>query len=144
MKREINARELRMGNLLYDKEYDIVEFICHDIEYPEHSGWFHIKRTDTQRGWSFISSEPIPLTEEWLIKLGFEKLSQQFWPTREVEQLNEFDECWGNGNLYVFKPVGFGYSTAVTGEIYDEPDLYVHSLQNLYFAITGEELKFDL
>ena len=66
--------------------------------------------------------EPITLTEEWILKLGFEKL------------------C--NFRFHINKPANYdgflfceGYSV-ITDRIH-----YVYQLQNLYFSLTGKELK---
>ena len=67
--------------------------------------------------------EPIPLTEEWLVKLGFEKL-----------------EGWDD--MYYFKIGDFQiYEYNVSGYEFDDFEIkHVHQLQNLYFALTNEEL----
>ncbi|WP_131828098.1 hypothetical protein [Elizabethkingia anophelis] len=68
---------------------------------------------------------PIHLTEEWLVKLGFEKS-------------DSLSNCTKTTNGYKFDFAG--------GEVLylDSVRLkhikYVHQLQNLYFALTGEEL----
>lgn len=74
---------------------------------------------------------PIPLTEEWLLKFGFVKLdtSDIFYILGYNMQL-KVSEClnmvaWHNLMLH------------------DVKIEYVHQLQNLYFALTGEELKID-
>ena len=72
-----------------------------------------------------IGFEPIPLTEEWLLKFGFE--------------VYKFDH---KENQYRFKDrlivirdnLFYDYGTGVIIK-------HVHQLQNLYFALTGEELK---
>ena len=65
--------------------------------------------------------EPIPLTEEWLLGFGFKR-------TDTVGFLS-------NRKMGLFKGRGrwrvLHHNTAVR---------YVHQLQNLYFALTGEEL----
>lgn len=72
---------------------------------------------------------PIPLTEEWLVKFGFKKVIDD---ARYNEWLVgklciEFDEkgCYFTGGECVY------YSCNIK---------YIHQLQNLYFALTGEEL----
>jgi hypothetical protein len=80
------------------------------------------------------SMNPLPLTEEWLLKFGFE----------------ETDPITFMGGLYsIKKPDGFyinketmSYCTFdYEGTIDDIIKIeYVHQLQNLYFAVTGEEL----
>lgn len=76
--------------------------------------------------------EPIPLTEEWLLKFGFEKNFNNFY-----EKLINKDEDDFIGKLtdyffayYIDKKDNYPL-------IYIK---YVHQLQNLYFALTGEEL----
>ena len=65
--------------------------------------------------------EPIPLTEEWLIKFGFKQ--------------------WGD--KYTFGLKGINIHHRQRGFVLRKsvPVIqYVHQLQNLYFALTGEEL----
>ena len=75
--------------------------------------------------------QPIPLTEEWLLKLG--------------AQLDEEDDS------FVFTDSGFYVSVNENSEalfFFKNEELcefnYVHQLQNLYFALTNEELKIEL
>jgi hypothetical protein len=73
--------------------------------------------------------QPIPLTEEWLLKLGF---------TDEEDYL-ELEIHESLSIIYV------GYLAlmldGVIIQINDVNSDKVHQLQNLYFALTGEELK---
>lgn len=66
--------------------------------------------------------EPIHLTEELLLRLGF-------------EHDEDYDELWTLKSFWIDKTDG--------GFIYDNHNLiqHVHQLQNIYFALTGEELK---
>ena len=85
---------------------------------------------ETQGGWNDI--EPIPLTEEWLIKFGFEwnEELRSFekkgfrWLAKSVE-MNASYQLWDNINRCM-----------LSNQMY----WHVHQLQNLYFALTGEEL----
>lgn len=72
--------------------------------------------------------EPIPITPEWLDKFGLEK---------------------DNDNEYAFNMEGYNWTIRIhdglIGLDYHEYHptqriKYVHQLQNLYFALTGEEL----
>lgn len=72
--------------------------------------------------------KPIPLTEQWLLDFGFEKPAHSF--IGDVFHLSEWDEHPNNwcvamnkNNAIIFKRLK-----------------HVHQLQNLYFALTGEEL----
>lgn len=90
--------------------------------------------------------QPIPLTEEWLLKFGFylyeEINNDHFFGGRMLRAKGDHDEfVVVHGNEYHFirdiSSSAFDGSTEYrTTEIH-----YVHQLQNLYFALTGEELK---
>jgi hypothetical protein len=111
----VSANELRLGVLVLNRHNEIHivnENTFQDFRYP---------RMDGNYGYSGI-----PLTEEWLLKFGFIK----------------------NNTCYVLK---FG-SNCITISLFKKPysylngtyisdrTQYVHQLQNLYFALTGEEL----
>ena len=70
-----------------------------------------------------IDFTPIPLTEEWLLKLGFYKYK------------GNNSDCFLNG---------FETACNMTMLFWKGNQIknikYVHQLQNLYFALTGEEL----
>lgn len=70
------------------------------------------------------TTTPIPLTEEWLIKFGFEG---------NIIAVND---------LWIEHDGDVGYYLADDHSIGVGMDYikYVHQLQNLYFALTGEEL----
>jgi hypothetical protein len=70
----------------------------------------------------------IPLTEEWLVKFGFEKSDgDYYWKVTD-----ELDFAFG---------VSFtGSSWRIRNVISKIGCVYVHQLQNLYFALTGAEL----
>jgi hypothetical protein len=68
--------------------------------------------------------KPIELTEEWLQKFGFELYdSVEF---RHFYRKNDFDLDEN------YQPIDFDCIEIK----------YVHQLQNLYFALTGQELEF--
>ena len=76
---------------------------------------------------------PIKLTEEWLLKLGVNELNDQdVFRVNYVayhEGTNTFKYCIG----YYYNEEGY------IENIYKEIE-YVHSLQNIHFAFTNEEL----
>jgi hypothetical protein len=80
--------------------------------------------------------EPIPLTEEWLLKFGFDSVKTWYEINDQFISLKpEYDGC-GGFDFFVFtidmdRPM---YVTFIE---------YVHQLQNLYFAITGQELNLN-
>lgn len=72
-----------------------------------------------ESGWNMDYIKPIPLTEEWLVKFGF--------------LIN--GSCCENNKIVLYKiinPTEFHLAGVKLQ--------YVHQLQNLYFALTGEEL----
>ena len=77
----------------------------------------------------FIS--PIELTEEWLLRMGFEKVKSYY------EEAETFDFYYGN--IYFDMA---NQSTKINGYycLSFVPE-YVHQLQNLFYCLTGEELQ---
>jgi hypothetical protein len=70
---------------------------------------------------------PIPLTEEWLLKFGFKRLNNAWnGPHR-----NDFS---------IWNPIG-NPEFILNDTVLNPRTEYVHQLQNLYFALTGEELE---
>lgn len=99
--------------------------------------------------------EPIPLTEEWLHKFEFTIVdhSGTHFFSKDIE-INNGD----HPDLYLFfhfKNAVLVYSGMTSGEIDDgykeegervhleNTIRYVHQLQSLYFALTGEELTIE-
>lgn len=75
------------------------------------------------------NAEGISLTEEWLIKFGFDKESTYLY--RRVT--NDFAFAFSVSRISVD-------SWACPAFAIRHPIKYVHQLQNLYFALTQEEL----
>jgi hypothetical protein len=79
---------------------------------------------------------PIPLTEEWLLKFGFEK---------DDTGVDMFDQDYYEWYQKEFPVIGVLCQSSDKEYIFDENTdtlrlKFVHELQNLYFALTGEEL----
>jgi hypothetical protein len=101
----MKSNELRLGNWILDVQDNQIQ----------------VRKTYFVFMASYEICKPIPLTEEWLLKLGFIKhVSQSIWYT-----LNKVDVWFFDGK----------YVNDIDVEI-----KYVHQLQNLYFALTNEEL----
>jgi hypothetical protein len=128
----IQANELRIGNLvLFKGEVDvIIEIGQAGNGFCENNGYFNF---DTG------TIAPIPLTPEWLERCGFEYLSFDFG-IANFFKLNDRFEL-----IVVREGVKCEYER---GSYYYEDEhcsiKYLHQLQNLYFALTGEELKIEL
>lgn len=76
------------------------------------------------------SYSAIPLTEEWLERLGFEFLHNGK-PRRW---------CHSETRWFDLSQFGSGYEMAYLNMPSTMPVQFVHQLQNLFFALTGEEL----
>jgi hypothetical protein len=109
----MDARELRIGNLVYA-----------DAELHE------IRPVDFRNAHLF---NPIEITDAWLIKLG----------ARNEDKHNDYF-LNHNNSYYINKnsTTGFFHLYEQGGEDYlvKENIEHIHQLQNLYFALTGEEL----
>ena len=124
----MTANELRIGNLvngvLTQEPYIIDAWALREMENGNYQNSYD---TETK------VFEPIPLTEEWLVKFGFKitkqtKEDNNIWTVYGEESKFELEEIIG---FFLYDNMCFGTQTK-----------YVHSLQNLYFALTGEELTF--
>lgn len=116
----MKASELRLPNLIIDRHKEVVEVrltrILHDY-YDEEYMNDHFS--------------PIPLTEEWLLKFGFRKIdAYNCYILNGLLRYNVDNNKW-----FIETPDGPFESYWV-----EVPLTYVHQLQNLYFALTGEEL----
>jgi len=109
----MNAKELRIGNYLYSKlTNQIFQVTAGDIANIENDA-------------SVV--EPVPLTEFWLLKFGFEIHGRRI-------SKNWF-YLWYDDKKIVFALVEMEGKTGAYLVM-----KYVHQVQNLYFALTGEEL----
>jgi hypothetical protein len=114
----IKANELRIGNLVKN---GLGEFII-------------IKNNINERntgGYILKTLEPVPLTEEWLIKFGFindEEIGYSWY----IE--------WEGCVILAYDLDDKGIRVSDTWEFGKRE--YVHQLQNLYFALTGCELQY--
>jgi len=143
----MKASELRIGNLIkgvyykHDDEDEETELetICKVVTLDVSGlGDYPIYVYSDEDIEHFSDFEPIPLTEEWLVKFGFDKVGIAL-TSIAIAPLNlpctfnlpntPFNFCQGKLIL-----------TTGTGDFCVNIE-YVHQLQNLYFALTGEELK---
>ncbi len=93
------------------------------------------------RGFADIDIDPNPLTKKWLLKLGFSQIRPRYGGTRRY-RLGAYyaDDTKVEHRLEYEYRVEFKESlnAPYTPLRYIQ---FVHELQNLYFALTGEELK---
>jgi hypothetical protein len=112
----ILASDLRIGNWVYfSNEYDLV------------SGVFENSVVIKYRSYSPVlinSIKEIEFTNEWLDRFGFEKRDNSNW--------------WHKGNFTYWQDQNTWYWRMEP--IHPDLTMYVHQIQNLYHALTGEEL----
>ena len=124
----MKANELRVGNHIQN---GIVVEIKHTVSRIK---YLYLGKEERYCFNDYADLIPIPLTEEWLVKSGFEKVDDSFF----LKGFEVWQTDCGNekGNEYV----GFFYPLRDRGMM-DLEIKFIHQLQNLYFALTGEELK---
>jgi hypothetical protein len=135
----MKASELRIGNLIYNSYTKDIFSV-----YPMFIVQFS-KTEDT-------NIKPIQLTEEWLLKFGFIKypdcrdtFQQVYYDSYQFEidrfTIISFSIQQGNKNLIKCN-FDRGYRSDDGKKNYYIK--HVHQLQNLYFALTNEELKLTI
>lgn len=127
--RGMKANELRIGNLVHcillgtSKVLELRNDGISICSPDNNLNAYFIPNKDLHR------LELIPLTEEWLLKMGGVKLLGDEWNYR-----------LSIGAIYIrFRVYKTVYSD-LEGIYLGQHIQYVHQLQNLYFALTGEEL----
>jgi hypothetical protein len=119
----MKANELRIGNIIQ----------CGGIEIEigkinENFISFNVSKNNELKIWNpYIPMnderlKSIPITEEWLWKFGFKILNSNWYVLGNFKLNNSFDVEWGTNWMGIRL-------------------IYVHQLQNLFLALTGEELK---
>ena len=120
----IEANELRIGNWVKDRYNNMI--CVHSIVDDGINFYYDLRRPKYTQGRIY----PIPLTEEILLKCGFDKAGIYY--------------CMG-GNKdigIVLKLNDSMYCPIITS--FGIPIKYLHQLQNLHFALVGKELEVKI
>lgn len=130
----MKATELRIGNLVFG-----IDDFNHGKKVIDTIAVITQYRWETIKGFNGI--EPIPLTEEWLIKFGAKKvkgIGDKYWYSIIL-----FDEVENWNKPFIYYSPDNDYAELLDSEHEERITVikYVHQLQNLYFALTGEELE---
>jgi hypothetical protein len=118
----MKANELRLGNYICNEDYIVI------VESIDKDGCIVNFISDNVQGFTNNKGiEPIPLTEEWLLKMGGKKVNNLDWCIMfgGIEFYCRYNKFWycSIGSVYLSDRIQF-----------------VHQVQNLYFSITNQEL----
>lgn len=140
----MNKKELRIGNIVgreywnpaptgKTKEYEPCKIVSLGLE--------NLLTTESLKRNKYIKTnyeniKPIPLTEEWLLKFGF-----------DAPDINDDEYELNDTKNELTIRISFYGETFLTDMrsqdclyVRHKKMQYVHQLQNFYFALTGEEL----
>jgi hypothetical protein len=118
----MKASELRIGNSIYYKISGLLDEPKDRYKIIEMS-YYNFKTLSSEEDENY---QPIPLTEELLLTFGFESDGIEWW--NGVLSLGIYKD-----GLYYCPTEDIHYRLGKEFK-------YVHELQNLHFALTGEEL----
>ncbi|HAX95631.1 MAG TPA: hypothetical protein DCY35_03795 [Prolixibacteraceae bacterium] len=119
----MEANELRIGNLVYTKFSDKAVKVK-SVNWIPQFEYYIVFADDAINNIKHIN--PIQITEEWMKRLGFIVFKDALFGMTEYRK--------GSFTLDG-KFLENGY-----GQVNTYPIEYIHQLQNLYFALTGNEL----
>ena len=127
----MKAEELRLNNMIIDRWGAVATVDTIGFESTVRIS----TATYKSESCSINDCQPIPLTEEWLVKLGFIKSPAANSIYRSIPELKAeiHFEFFRGGLVCVL------YCS--TGSFIPNDIKFVHQLQNLYFAVLGEELE---
>lgn len=144
----MEAKELRLNNLVYvyNDRLSSVDSIGHNVLWVE-----ILEPEEDESIMKEVSKDvisPILLNEEWLVRFGFKFIKNDYIGYSENIMFN--GDYWYNiKNKTIHSsdwlcPLEYliNIPSNEGGAINIAKDIeYVHQLQNLYFALTGEELE---
>lgn len=125
----MKPNELRINNYVFFKHCDYDKTVVRTVNYTQYPNLLGLKGISVNHI-EYNHIEPIQLTDKWLIDFGFEKT--------EWDNNNSFRKMIGNNDYTI---VFYSNGICEIGDIIVKEMQYVHELQNLYFALTNEELK---
>jgi hypothetical protein len=123
----MKANELRIGNWFIEKG-NVKQF---------DGDFYHL-----------LGCTPIPLTTNWLEKFGFEKNKDKRWMKGKSRYAIFYFEYYATGEnncmwRIEYHDTDYGRNEYKDCNQWGDVIKYVHQLQNLYFALTGEELTYN-
>lgn len=128
----MKATELRIGNLVKSEQgaiHQVLNLYTANLSIAA----FHDLEDECTPYYDNIFG--IPLTEEWLVRFGFENNDGEFRKEHYRIKIEIHIEHKDDIRVNISDDVGDVYLKYAEYK-------YVHQLQNLYFALTGEELTY--
>lgn len=125
--------ELRIGNFIQYNSPD--HSICFDLVVGiNYSDDFHVHMVELhgRTPININGISPIPITPEWLERLGFEREEQK------ISNCDVYKKGFYKIHVNPFGTIYFSHYTM--GGFYLSELKSIHQLQNLYHALTGQEL----
>jgi hypothetical protein len=147
---ELKCTDLRIGNLIdyfgYIVKVDTLEF----FDGKERVGG--INTTEGDRVFDKPSYfEPIELTEEVLLKIGFKKekkITSNLYYLDFEENEDDITRVkyviYNSNSLPLLKIITTKYNSFEGFELTKRGIKYLHQLQNAYYCLTGQELNIEL
>lgn len=127
MENEIKATELRVGNYVHDAKERLC--IVDEINlYKENGNGHYFLATAINEIHTELPFKPIPITEQRLLELGFVKNNNQYSHPNCFITLSYDDEFQ---DWHVYETRDYFHLRTIQN---------IHQLQNLYHALTGQEL----
>lgn len=135
---ELQAKDLRIRNLI-KLQGVVIRISCIKLDIKGYYiGIWNESIGGLPNGFLKLSIfEPIPLNAEWIERAGFEKVDDSHYK-KHILRFGKIHSYRRDNNIFEFE---LGQRSGYTLGLI--PNLnHVHQLQNLFHAITGEELEF--
>lgn len=127
----MKANDLRIGNYLNGKQGHV---LVSEIRTNN-----SVKIQDNTSNFDVGTClQPIELTKEWLLKLGFEY--NKYYDNYVIRARDYYNSVGWNDEACEWY---YNNDRSDAGCYYITDIKYVHQLQNLYFALTQEELQYE-
>ena len=139
----INPSELRRGNLI-STVLGYAQILS--VPYEGDFGGLGSMKCLTKKEpnlYRLEKIEPITITEEWLIKLGFERKNN--YPNEILAIRDErYLGCWLGISKSLFENWTFYKGSWIDNKVNIVEIKHIHQLQNIYFDISGKELILNI
>ena len=138
----MKANEIRVGNKVYYNTGEAIEIDTID--------YLDIKIAVEDNEAFNLSRKPIPITEDILLKCGFELYSDEgrylITPNNEIELLItiESDDETTYSHIDIYQHIDKEDDEGAEVVYLTKENYTLHELQNLYFALTKTELTINL